>query len=205
MIDQLALDLRTDVERSREERIAVFREHMAQDWQNPGKYLQVHSTWKNGVERIRVRTRARPIPDGGWITDDGWTHAVRCGRCAEVIHPYGLVIEHDLGYGGCPRDRGRYKVAAFQYLKTRAATVRALCDREERAAFADCKACKHPWALHVYHQTMPPCLDGRGGGGGHCTACHPACRMYVPPAMAATPWGTCPGCWGEPHRGSCPA
>ena len=198
---QLALDVRTDIERLREERIAVFREHVAQDWQNAGKYLQIQSVFKDGQkERRRVRSRARPLPRNEY--PEGWQNAVRCGRCAEVVYPYDLVIAHDVGYGGCPRDRGRYKVSAFQYLKTRAATVRALCDREDRAAFADCKACKHPWALHVYSMTMPPCLDGRGGGGGHCTACH-VCRMYVPPSMAATPWGTCPGCWGEPHKGAC--
>lgn len=199
--NQLALDVRSDTERVLGELLVQFRDHMDQDWQHPGKYLQIQSTWVNGhKERRRVRSRARPLPRNEY--PDGWMNAVRCGRCAEVVYPYDLVIAHDVGYGGCPRDRGRYKVGAFQYLKTRAATTRALCDREDRKAFADCQACKHPWALHIYARTRPPCLDGRPGGGGYCTVCH-SCRMYVPPPMAATPWGTCPGCWCKPHTGEC--
>ena len=43
-------------------------------------------------ERRRVRPDGLPLPDGmDW-----------CGRCGETVFAYSMVINHDLGYCGCP-------------------------------------------------------------------------------------------------------
>jgi hypothetical protein len=50
------------------------------------------------AQRLAYQERRKACPDGRELPDDmTW-----CGRCGEIIFNYSLVINHDLGYCGCP-------------------------------------------------------------------------------------------------------
>lgn len=50
------------------------------------------------AQRLAYRQRRELCPDGRELPE-GHTW---CGRCGEIIFNYSLVINHDLGYCGCP-------------------------------------------------------------------------------------------------------
>jgi hypothetical protein len=206
--DQLAMDLRSDAERELAARLALFRDHMHRDWRDPERYLHEHSEWVPVEELVLGESEYRQViqvrsgdqrvedPEGNWIKD-GWRDAVRCLRCGEVIMDFDRVINHDLGWLGCPGDRGGgwggHKFEGPDDMNR---------GRAELEAFPACATCGHAWGLHTYHLTMPPGIDVRPGAGSTCyTWC--GCRHYVAPPGAVTPWGTCPGCWAQPDRCVC--
>jgi hypothetical protein len=168
--EQLALDLRSGAERDAEGLIALFRQHMSEDWRNPGRFV-----WKKA----------------GPYTDAEKVKGVRCLRCGMPIYEYDRVINHDLGWCGCPDGRagGFHQFAGAEEMNA---------GRAELEAFPACADCGHAWGLHATHLIGPPATSHEG----YCyTWC--GCRRYVAPAFSATPWGTCPGCWREPHEGTC--
>jgi hypothetical protein len=163
---------RRQVEEDHSARVALFRQHREHDdWRNPGSgQLTYTLPWKpaDGVE----------LREG-----------VRCGRCAEVVAPYDLVINHDTGWCGCPTGSpGRPQLTAEQ-----------MCERADNELAPTCVACGHAWGVHDHVIVAGGFLPAQMG----CVVCY-RCDGYTPPPMAATPWGTCPGCWGEPHNGPCP-
>lgn len=150
-------------ERERAEAVvARFREDVKTDYREPGKVLTVTLAWEPA---------------------SGRTQAIRCGRCGEVILPFGF--DHDTGWCGCPSD-GRGQLSAEQLL-----------ERDDAAYFPACARCGCPWGLHRT-------LNVGNALAAEC-ACYSwcGCQGYVPPPMAESPWGTCPGCWREPHKGAC--
>ena len=135
--------------------------------------------WRNPGRYTRLRFPGAPIPD---------QRGTRCGRCGKPCAPYDLIINHDRGYGGCGGDS---PVVEDEHGSREA----SLCDRADREAFPDCARCGHPWGLHTSGGGLPQTQ--------HCYA-YCGCMGYVAPDHGKTPWGTCPGCWGEPHAGDCP-
>jgi hypothetical protein len=112
---------------------------------------------------------------------DGWYPQVRCGRCGQYTFPYGMVINHDRGYAGCPVAEDR---PALQYLpadRARAWQQR----RHDRLHHADC-TCGHPWGFHD-HTSAETWLQPRGRCGQHC-----GCATYIAgstPPPAPSRWG----------------
>ena len=104
--------------------------------------------WK---QRHSVRPDGAPLPVG-----QGW-----CGRCGQNTFAYGLTINHDLGYCGCPVEvdptwsryprradgRGFRGHGAVGHANHGLLTVDELCDRWDRQYFPDC-TCGHPWGVH---------------------------------------------------------
>lgn len=96
-------------------------------------------------------TRRRDRPDGLAVpAGQDW-----CGRCGQNTFGYGLTINHDLGYLGCPVDVdptwSRYECRGFRSAvgyPSHTLTIADLCDRWDRQFFPDC-TCGHPWGVHA--------------------------------------------------------
>lgn len=99
-----------------------------------------------------------------------------CGRCGKTVQKYDIVINHDLGYLGCPNEHdptwSRFPVGkGFRGVidPTRTSvhlTEDEMCDRWDRQHFPDCAACGDPWGLHNH--------------GGSCYL-YCGCHGYVAP------------------------
>ncbi|MDN5758693.1 MAG: hypothetical protein L0H59_09190 [Tomitella sp.] len=133
--------------------------------------LDVLSGRADAIDRKRAARqqwdeRRSSCPDGR-VLEVGETW---CGRCGATIGHYDLVINHDLGFLGCPAESdptwSRYKTVGFRCAVGYGQgilTVADLCDRWDRQHFADC-ACGHPWGVH--------------GDGATCQA-YCACQAYT--------------------------
>ena len=144
---------------------------LGSDWRHPGTHTRLVAP--SGAER------------------DG----TRCGRCGEPCASYDLIINHHLGWLGCPADRAAFRAAGGRGWG-RKLTAAELNHRADRAAFPDCARCGCAWGLHAHRGHFPadnPCYAWCG------------CRGYLAAPLAATPFGTCPGCWADPHPGPCAA
>ena len=142
---------------------------------------EVEAKLTEGQRRAKARRLAtldcctgEPCPCGGPHPGQTatWTQ-VKCGRCGGLDSEFGMSINHDLGYSGCPRDR-----------RWNEAEGRAPCeqpnpwddleawmnDRHDNAHHAMC-GCGHAWGLH-----------GRWGEVREDQRClmYCGCRGYVP-------------------------
>ena len=97
-------------------------------------------------QRRAGRPDGQPVPTG-----EDW-----CGRCGQNTFDYGLVINHDLGYLGCPVEVdptwSKYQCVGFRGAvgyPSSTLTVEDLCDRWDRQFFPDC-VCGHPWGVHTH-------------------------------------------------------
>lgn len=104
----------------------------------------IHSLWAVFEQMRVVRPDTQEVPpEGEW-----------CGRCGADIQPYDLVINHDLGYLGCPADLDptwrEYPIHGFRCAEGYGQGILKivdLCDRWDRQFFTDC-VCGHPWGVH---------------------------------------------------------
>lgn len=106
--------------------------------------------------RKAYQARRAVCPDGRKLeANQTW-----CGRCGSRISTCDLVINHDLGYAGCPvevdpvwskmppREDGLgWRGASRKGQGSVPMSVAQLCNRWDRQYFRDCK-CGHPWGLH---------------------------------------------------------
>lgn len=97
-------------------------------------------------QRRAGRPDGQPVPTG-----EDW-----CGRCGQNTFDYGLVINHDLGYLGCPVEVdptwSKYQCVGFRGAvgyPSGTLTVDDLCDRWDRQFFPNC-VCGHPWGVHTH-------------------------------------------------------
>jgi hypothetical protein len=112
------------------------------------------------AERIRARLATLrldcctgAIPDLGWVQDNdrGEGHSFpqqRCGRCGQLDAVGSLMVNHALGWCGCPADRDRHAAEGHRGVFGRHLTVEEMCDRHDRVHYADC-VCGHPRGLHT--------------------------------------------------------
>jgi hypothetical protein len=121
---------------------------------------------KRYAQTLAYRERRKTCPDGRGLPEGmDW-----CGRCGEIVFAYSMVINHDLGYCGCPvefdpvwkDDAWRREIHSFG--------ARGRLDRDtlnqrwDRQFFADCE-----------------CGDACGNHkeDGLCLACY-RCHEYRP-------------------------
>lgn len=132
--------------------------------------------------------RTRPVrdPDGTVVTIDGvialeddpegWYPQVRCGRCGQYTFEYGMVINHDLGYGGCPGAEDRRGLQHLPPAQAGGWHQR----RHDRLHHADC-ACGHPWGFHD-HTSAATIMQPRGRCAQYCGCVAYTAGPTPPPA-----------------------
>ncbi len=92
-------------------------------------------------------------PAPGWVDDnrgDGSGHHYprqRCGRCGELDSTGSIMVNHDLGWCGCPKDRAAMLADGGSGWCPRHLTPEEMRARHDRHHHPDC-LCGDPWGLH---------------------------------------------------------
>ena len=103
---------------------------------------------------------------------------VRCGRCGEFTFVYGMTINHDLGWIGCPRDSRDADGRFMGHQQFRNAEELS-ANRHDSLHHSPCGRCGHAWGVHSRGFAVLPAEECPCRG-----LC--ACPGYV--ALSASCW-----------------